>query len=79
MSMEMTAWSSLHSAMTAQKDRRPFSRATLRRIVSFARPHRRRIYRFLALSVVTALLAVATPVLAGVSSTRSSRAATPGW
>ncbi|GAA2992753.1 ABC transporter ATP-binding protein [Streptomyces fulvorobeus] len=61
----MTAWSSLHSAMTAQKDRRPFSRATLRRIVSFARPHRRRIYRFLALSVVTALLAVATPVLAG--------------
>ncbi|MFC9244847.1 ABC transporter ATP-binding protein [Streptomyces sp. NPDC057136] len=65
MSMEMTAWSSLHSAMTAQQDRRPFSRATLRRIASFARPHRRQIYRFLALSVVTALLAVATPVLAG--------------
>ncbi|MEU8679240.1 ABC transporter ATP-binding protein [Streptomyces sp. NPDC048560] len=65
MSMEMTAWSSLHSAMTAQEDRRPFSRATLRRILAFARPHRRQIYRFLALSVVTALLAVATPVLAG--------------
>ncbi|WP_328908519.1 ABC transporter ATP-binding protein/permease [Streptomyces sp. NBC_00234] len=65
MSMEMTAWSSLHSAMNAQKDRRPFSRETLRRIASFAGPHRRRIYRFLALSVITALLAVATPVLAG--------------
>ena len=65
MSMEMTAWSSLHSAMNAQEDRRPFSRETLRRIASFAGPHRRRIYRFLALSVITALLAVATPVLAG--------------
>ncbi|NUK13654.1 ABC transporter ATP-binding protein, partial [Streptomyces lunaelactis] len=63
--MEVTAWTSLHSAMNAQQDRRPFSRATLRRIASFARPHRRQLYRFLLLSVVTALLAVATPVLAG--------------
>ncbi|NUK00948.1 ABC transporter ATP-binding protein [Streptomyces lunaelactis] len=65
MDMEVTAWTSLHSAMNAQQDRRPFSRATLRRIASFARPHRRQLYRFLLLSVVTALLAVATPVLAG--------------
>ncbi|WP_031085580.1 ABC transporter ATP-binding protein [Streptomyces sp. NRRL WC-3549] len=65
MDMEVTAWTSLHSAMNAQKGRRPFSRATLRRIGAFARPHRRRILRFLLLSVVTALLAVATPVLAG--------------
>lgn len=65
MSMEVTAWSSLHSAMNAQQDRRPFSRATVRRIASFARPRRRELYRFLVLSVVTALLAVATPVLAG--------------
>lgn len=65
MSMEVTAWSSLHSAMNAQQDRRPFSRATVRRIASFARPRRRELYRFLLLSVVTALLAVATPVLAG--------------
>lgn len=63
--MEVTAWTSLHSAMNAQQDRRPFSRATLRRIAAFARPHRRQLYRFLLLSVVTALLAVATPVLAG--------------
>ncbi len=65
MSMEVTAWSSLHSAMNAQQDRRPFSRATVRRIGTFARPRRRELYRFLVLSVVTALLAVATPVLAG--------------
>lgn len=65
MSMEVTAWSSLHSAMNAQADHRPFSRATLRRIASFARPRRRELYRFLLLSVVTALLAVATPMLAG--------------
>ncbi|MFW3476650.1 ABC transporter ATP-binding protein [Streptomyces microflavus] len=65
MDMEVTAWTSLHSAMNAEQDRRPFSRATLRRILVFARPHRQRIRRFLLLSVVTALLAVATPVLAG--------------
>ncbi|MFE9858596.1 ABC transporter ATP-binding protein [Streptomyces sp. NPDC005780] len=65
MSMEVTAWSSLHSAMNAQQDRRPFSRATVRRIAAFARPRRRELYRFLLLSIVMALLAVATPVLAG--------------
>ncbi|HEU5109200.1 MAG TPA: ABC transporter ATP-binding protein [Micromonosporaceae bacterium] len=51
--------------MNAQDDRRPFSVATLRRIGAFARPHRRRIAAFLVLSVLGALLAVATPVLAG--------------
>ncbi|MEU1086361.1 ABC transporter ATP-binding protein [Streptomyces sp. NPDC005892] len=65
MDMEFTAWSSLHSVMNAQRDRRPFSGATLRRILDFARPHRRRLVRFLVVSVVGALLAVATPVLAG--------------
>lgn len=65
MSMETTAWTQLHSVMTAQQERRPFARATLRRIAAFARPHRRRIVWFVLLGVVTALLAVATPVLAG--------------
>ncbi|MCA2213207.1 ABC transporter ATP-binding protein [Jidongwangia harbinensis] len=64
MSMEVTAWMSLHHAMNAQ-DRRPLSRATLRRIITFARPHRRLIGTFLALSVVGAVLTVAAPVLAG--------------
>ncbi|NEA27405.1 ABC transporter ATP-binding protein [Actinomadura bangladeshensis] len=64
MDMEVTAWMSLHHAMNA-RDSRPFSRATLRRIGAFARPHRRRLVAFLVLSVVMAVLAVATPVLAG--------------
>ncbi|WKU48200.1 ABC transporter ATP-binding protein [Streptomyces sp. VNUA116] len=65
MDMEVTAWTSLHSAMNAEQGRRPLSRATLRRIAAFARPHRRKLGQFLLLSVVTALLAVATPILAG--------------
>ncbi|MGW6613294.1 ABC transporter ATP-binding protein [Streptomyces erythrochromogenes] len=64
MDMEVTAWTSLHSAITAQQDRRPLSRDGLRRVAAFARPHRRGLSLFLLLSVVTALLAVATPVLA---------------
>ncbi|MFC9787295.1 ABC transporter ATP-binding protein [Rhodococcus sp. NPDC127528] len=65
MSMESVAWSSMHQMMTAQDEKRPFSRATLRRILGFAQPHRRRLILFLVVSVATAALAVATPVLAG--------------
>ncbi|MEV0600513.1 ABC transporter ATP-binding protein [Streptomyces sp. NPDC050315] len=65
MDMEVTAWHSLHSTVTAQQDKRPFSRGTVRRIAAFARPHRRLIAAFLLLSTVTAMLAVATPLLAG--------------
>ncbi|MFE1438670.1 ABC transporter ATP-binding protein [Streptomyces sp. NPDC058739] len=63
--METTAWTQLYSVMNAQQERRPFAAATLRRIAAFARPHRSRIALFVLLGVVTALLAVATPVLAG--------------
>ncbi|WP_189934842.1 ABC transporter ATP-binding protein [Streptomyces sulfonofaciens] len=63
--METTAWTQLHSVMTAQQKRRPLNRTTLRRIGAFARPHRRRIALYVVLGVVTALLAVATPVLSG--------------
>jgi ATP-binding cassette subfamily B protein len=63
--MEVTAWTSLYHAMNARDERRPLSRATLRRIATFARPHRRALAWFLVLSVVTAVLAVATPLLAG--------------
>ncbi len=65
MSMEMTAWTSMYHAMHAEEERRAFSRATLRRILTFARPHRRQLAAFLALSVVGAVLVVATPLLAG--------------
>ncbi|TMR16161.1 ABC transporter ATP-binding protein [Nonomuraea turkmeniaca] len=64
MSMEMTAWHQLYS-MNNRPERRPLSRATLRRISGFARPHRRRLTLFLLLSVVLAGLAVASPLLAG--------------
>jgi ABC-type multidrug transport system fused ATPase/permease subunit len=65
MDMETTAWMSLYNTMHAQQDRRPFSRATLRRILTFAEPHRRRLVQFLVLTVLGAALAVAIPVLAG--------------
>ncbi|WP_327587631.1 ABC transporter ATP-binding protein/permease [Nonomuraea sp. NBC_00507] len=64
MSMEMTAWHQLYS-MNNRPERRPLSRATLRRIGGFARPHRRRLALFMVLSVVMAGLAVASPLLAG--------------
>ncbi|MFI6704774.1 ABC transporter ATP-binding protein [Streptomyces sp. NPDC050509] len=63
--MESTAWTQLQNVMNARPERRPFARATLRRIAEFARPHRRGIIQFVLLGVATALLAVATPVLAG--------------
>ncbi|WP_344012757.1 ABC transporter ATP-binding protein [Streptomyces thermospinosisporus] len=62
--METTAWTQLHSVLNAQ-ERRPLARVTLRRIGGFARPHRRRIALFVLLGSATALLAVATPLLAG--------------
>uniref|UniRef100_UPI00036E69C0 ABC transporter ATP-binding protein n=1 Tax=Nocardiopsis halophila TaxID=141692 RepID=UPI00036E69C0 len=65
MSMEMTAWHSLYTAMHAEQDRRPFSKEAIRRIIGFARPHRARLVAFLLFSVALAVLAVATPVLAG--------------
>ncbi|MBA2497459.1 MAG: ABC transporter ATP-binding protein, partial [Acidimicrobiia bacterium] len=65
MQMDFTHWMAMESAMQGDQPRRTFSRATLRRILDFARPHRRALTIFLALSVVTALLTVATPVLAG--------------
>ncbi len=65
MSMEVTAWSSMYHAMHAQEDRRPFSRATLRRILVFAAPHRSKLIGFFVVSTIAAAMAVVTPVLAG--------------
>jgi ATP-binding cassette, subfamily B, bacterial len=65
MSMEFAAWNSLYSVMTAQQERRPFSWATVRRILAFARPRRAMLAGFILISIVGAILAVATPVLAG--------------
>lgn len=67
MSMESVAWDTIYKSSTAPTGRslRGERRATLRRIGAFARPRRRRIGAFLALSVVMALLTVLTPLLAG--------------
>ena len=65
MSMESAAWSTLYRTISAQQERRPFSRVTVRRIAAFARPQRVALGFFVVLSVVGAFLAVATPVLAG--------------
>src|SRR5262245_41110789 len=63
--MDFSHWMALESAMQGQQPRRSFSRATLRRVWQFAAPHRRELAVFIVLSVVAALLTVATPVLAG--------------
>jgi ATP-binding cassette subfamily C protein len=63
-SIESVAYSQMYRRMNAP-DERPFRLATAKRILRFAGPHRRRIGLFLLFSVVSALLAVATPVLAG--------------
>ncbi|RLK53858.1 ABC-type multidrug transport system fused ATPase/permease subunit [Actinokineospora cianjurensis] len=65
MDMQMAAWESLYRTVNTRVDGRPTTAATLRRVVGFARPHRRRIGWFLLVSVVLSALAVAAPVLAG--------------
>ncbi|HYT39114.1 MAG TPA: ABC transporter ATP-binding protein [Acidimicrobiia bacterium] len=65
MDMGFSHWMALESAMHGERSKRSFTLATLRRIAAFARPHRRALIAFLVLSVVSAVLAVATPVLAG--------------
>src|SRR5688572_3069535 len=63
---DMNSWMALRSAMQDDgRPRRPVGRATRRRVVEFARPHMRTIVGFLALATVSAILGVATPLLAG--------------
>jgi ABC-type multidrug transport system fused ATPase/permease subunit len=62
-------WQALMSAM---QDGQPAvnrvpKRVTLRRVLEFARPHRRTIVIFLVLATVSAVLGVAAPVLAGLA------------
>jgi ABC-type multidrug transport system fused ATPase/permease subunit len=63
--MDVSHWMALESALQGDQPRRGVNRATLRRIADFVRPHRRALVLFLLLSVVSAVLTVATPVLAG--------------
>ena len=65
MQMDFGHWMALESAKKGDQPGRTLTRATLWRIVDFARPHRRALAGFLLLSVAAAMLTVATPVLAG--------------
>ncbi len=65
MSMEQVARGSLYNLVRAKSGSKPFSKATLKRVLAFARPHRGKLLAFVAMSVAMAFLAVATPVLAG--------------
>ncbi|SDO03709.1 ABC transporter ATP-binding protein [Lentzea jiangxiensis] len=64
MNIDFNAWYALESAMQDEKSRR-VSRATLKRVARFARPQRRAVHALLATSAVAAVLAVASPLLAG--------------
>ncbi|EHK83075.1 ABC-type multidrug transport system, ATPase and permease component [Saccharomonospora azurea SZMC 14600] len=58
-------WGLLRGAMQSADAPRGLRKGTVRRVASFARPHWRRLLVFLALTVVSAVLAVTTPLLAG--------------
>ena len=59
------SWSLLNSSTRQRTAPRALAPGTLRRIIGFARPHNRALLIFLALSTGSAVLTVATPVLAG--------------
>ena len=65
MQMDFSHWMAMESAIHGERGRRTVSAATLRRILSFAKPHRRALGWFLVFSVIGSMLTVATPVLAG--------------
>ncbi|GAA4377832.1 ABC transporter ATP-binding protein [Paeniglutamicibacter cryotolerans] len=64
MSMENVAWNSLWR-MSGAKEQRAFAPDTFRRVVAFAARYKKQLIWFVSFSVVSAVLAVATPVLAG--------------
>jgi len=63
--MDVNTWSALRTASQEAAAASAPVPVTLRRITSFARPHRRRIGAFVVLSTVGAVLTVLTPLLAG--------------
>ncbi|WOC13116.1 Putative multidrug export ATP-binding/permease protein [Gordonia sp. MP11Mi] len=80
--METTAWSTMHTAMNATTDHNRINPALLRRIAGFAAPHRHRLAGFAVVSVMIAVLTVATPLLAGRvidAITRSSPVSVVVW
>lgn len=62
---DFNMWATLQAAMQPGGRTRAVDRTTLRRVASFANPHRAKIVSFLLLATVSAVLGVAAPVLAG--------------
>jgi ABC-type multidrug transport system fused ATPase/permease subunit len=63
---DVNTWMALRSAMQdGGGPRRRVRSATVRRVLTFARPHRRTIVSFLILATLGAVAGVATPILAG--------------
>lgn len=58
-------WSLLNSVARQSTTPRALAPGTVRRIAAFAKPHRTSLLIFLAMSMASAVLTVATPVLAG--------------
>ncbi|MFE0028588.1 ABC transporter ATP-binding protein [Amycolatopsis sp. NPDC059021] len=58
-------WALMSSAMRSADTPKALTRGTVRRVARFARPHWGKLLIFLVLTVVSAVLAVTTPVLAG--------------
>ncbi|PWJ24264.1 ABC-type multidrug transport system fused ATPase/permease subunit [Branchiibius hedensis] len=65
MDVHSAARSAVYRSMQTRQDKRPISRALLRRIWGFGRPHRRELAFFFVVSIITAVLAVASPLVAG--------------
>ena len=70
-------WSALESAMQQPADRRTPLRATGRRILTFARPHRATIVTYLGLATFSAVLGVAIAGPGRAGRRRDRAAATP--
>lgn len=58
-------WMLMRGAMNAANTPKGLRKGTIRRVFSFARPHRPKLVVFLVLTVISAVLAVSTPLLAG--------------
>jgi ABC-type multidrug transport system fused ATPase/permease subunit len=59
------SWSLLMGAARSSDAPKGVRKGTVRRVLRFARPHRRLLVTFLVLTVASAVLAVTTPLLAG--------------
>ncbi|WP_158889925.1 ABC transporter ATP-binding protein [Amycolatopsis anabasis] len=58
-------WMLMRSVMESANAPKGLTKGTVRRVAKFARPHWRRLAVFLVLTVISAVLAVTTPLLAG--------------